>query len=183
MVLVYSQVGYKRGHSQTNTLSHIKASHSGQEQPPHTHLHWTCYMCRRDPNPMCPTHISLHVTYTGRKVRFQCLDSLCSHEATRSVPAYSDLLEIQKTGVVTARCRRVDSHALKHMKISVTYRGDNFLPCVLAKEQNGKRKVDSPIVKMQSSCGYSNVSCLYILSSLKDYNVMHAIHSTKFICR
>lgn len=67
---------------------------------------------------MCPTRISLHIAYTGSKVHFGYLDSLClQHEATHPMPAYSELLdiftEIQKTGIVIARCGRVDSHALK----------------------------------------------------------------------
>lgn len=158
---------------------------TGQKQPPCTHLHWAYYTCRRDPNQMSHTHINLHITYTGSKVRFGCLESLClQHEATHPMPAYSELrdifAEVQKTGIVTARWRRVDSQALKCIKISVTYKGDHFLPCMMVKEQNRKRKEVSPV---QSSCGYSKVSYHYILSTLQDYNVLRAIRSTKSICK
>ena len=61
------------------------------------------------------------------------------------MPAYSELLdifaEIQESGIVTTTCRRVDSCALKCIKISVTYKGDHFLPCMLVKEQKKESRL------------------------------------------
>jgi len=95
-------------------------------------------VCRCDPIQVHPTCISLRIAYTGSKVHFGFRDSLClQHETTHPMLAYTELLDVfaerQKTGIVTARCRGVDSHALKCIKISITYKGDHFLPYVLVK--------------------------------------------------